>query len=197
MKINFDIPWPSEDDSIHNKSKEGHDAIIKALTPSFYSYANSYKNAADLIYQHRNDYQAWEVDSLVYPMFFLYRQYLELLLKEIIKTGDEIYHTNELQSNFHHRILELWDKSDEIFKKAEIINSKVQHNMVRDIIIEFNKIDPKSFSFRYPMDKDQNENLKDLDSIDLRNLYDIMQKVGNYIEACIIDLYNYQSYMNS
>lgn len=46
------------------------------------TYAMGYKRAGDILVQYVAD-NDWDQDFLVYPITFLYRQYLELRLKEL------------------------------------------------------------------------------------------------------------------
>src|SRR5665811_2493141 len=49
-------------------------------------YATGYREAADLLVRHIEQ-RGVDQDMLVYPVLFLYRQYLELEIKDLIRQG--------------------------------------------------------------------------------------------------------------
>ena len=54
---------------------------------------------------------------------------------------------------------------------------------VEKIAMEFAKIDPGSFTFRYPQDRKGNQIAIDMESIDLEQLRGVMAGVGNFFEC--------------
>ena len=60
-----------------------HNAYLKRACGSWYAYADGYRRAADII--NKNCQTFYDRNTLVYPMIFLYRQYIELALKDIIR----------------------------------------------------------------------------------------------------------------
>jgi hypothetical protein len=48
-----------------------------------YGYVKGYRIAAQAMTQRLVDQQGWETDFLVYPVAFLYRHHLELMLKSL------------------------------------------------------------------------------------------------------------------
>ena len=122
-------------------------------------------------------------DTLVYPICFLYRQYIELRLKEIIRSGRELLNEN---GNFpqHHRIKTLWPTAKKIL--IEIFNDKddtAELSFAEHVIMEFSNIDPESFSFRYPLDKSGNNPLEGTRYINLRHLSDCISKFAEVMDS--------------
>lgn len=118
-------------------------------------YTTAYKEAAEklvkeVVSSHRHQ------DTLVYPIVFLYRQYIELRLKEIIRSGRKFL---DEPGDFPttHRIHELWSSAKIIIKKIlENEEEKPDFEFVEHVLAEFSNYDPESFSFRYPTDKKGN-----------------------------------------
>ena len=50
-------------------------------------YVSGYKHAAEILNRHVLENRVIGFDTLVYPIIFLYRQYIELQLKSLIKYG--------------------------------------------------------------------------------------------------------------
>lgn len=78
-------------------------------------YISGYKDAADIL-ANRVIESGNNQDSLVYPIAFLYRQYIELQLKNIIKESRYLF---EDTSGFpeHNKIKALWDVANGLMKK--------------------------------------------------------------------------------
>ena len=116
-------------------------------------FAIGYKEAGDKLVEYVID-KSRDQDILVYPILFLYRQYIELRLKEIIREGRKLL---EEGSTFpkHHKILDLWNTAKTLAIKAfENESEPLDLIHAEHVIVEFSKIDPDSFSFRYPESKE-------------------------------------------
>lgn len=115
-------------------------------------YTIGYKEAADnlvcKVFEER-----FMQDALVYPICFLYRQYIELRLKEIIRSGRTLLDEG---TGFpqHHKINTIWTTAKEIINKVfSEEEEKPDLSLIEHVISEYSQIDPDSFSFRYPFDK--------------------------------------------
>jgi len=132
-------------------------------------YASGYKDAGDRLVEYVLA-KATDQDVLIYPIVFLYRQYVELRLKEIIKHGRILL---EEGSDFpqHHKIWDLWCTAKKIITKVfENENDPLDLGYAEHVIREFSQIDPDSFSFRYPIDKQGGKTLKGVTHINIRRL---------------------------
>lgn len=79
-------------------------------------YADAYKYAGDLLVQCNKENHKIK-DLLIYPIVFLYRQYIELRLKEIIRDGNQLLDIPE-EFPKHHRIDELWKQCRRILEEV-------------------------------------------------------------------------------
>jgi len=144
-------------------------------------YTIGYKEAADslvkkIIRTKRNQ------DTLVYPICFLYRQYIELRLKEVIRSGRVLLDEGKSFPH-HHKIKSLWQTAKGIINKVFPNDSKSPELLlVEHLITEFANLDPDSFAFRYPMDKTGNNPLEGMYHINLRHLFNCINKFGDVIE---------------
>jgi len=159
-----------------------HDSIVL--------YINGYRKAADLLVRKVADTSSNQ-NILVYPIAFLYRQYIELQLKYIIRESRILLSDG---SGFpeHHKIKALWDVANGLMKRivnevdpsAKDYIARNDVNEIGGIINQFNETDPESFAFRYPRDKKGNNNLEGLTHINLRNLRDqmdlLVEKLNKY-----------------
>jgi hypothetical protein len=127
-------------------------ACLSWLNDPIELYAIGYKEAGDRIVEFVLK-KAKDQDVLIYPIVFLYRQYVELRLKEIIREGRILL---EDGNNFptHHNIWDLWCTAKKIaFKAFQNENEPPDLKYAEHAIKEFSLIDPDSFSFRYPTTK--------------------------------------------
>src|SRR4051812_21456846 len=100
-------PLPSKEDKLFGTAEDWwNNACLNYAWNGWHIYALGYKEAADTLVSHVND-RGRNQDTLVYPIVFLYRQYLELALKDLIREGRSL---EDIAEPFprSHRIDELW-----------------------------------------------------------------------------------------
>jgi hypothetical protein len=142
-------------------------SLLHHNSEDWYAYAEGYKLAANASVE-RALKTVGEWDLLVYPACFLYRHYLELRLKQIIRRGGFVV---DEPADVHpkHRLLPLWERAKRIMTK--IWPDDDEHLAKIDgVIREFDGIDPFSYAFRYPVDTKGQEHLADLRALNLRNV---------------------------
>ena len=135
----------------------------------WYPYVAGYKDAADKMVEAAiNDFS----DNLVYPIMFLYRHYLEIMIKQMLWEfrslhfylrkyhGNLNYSAEVPKKNDHimrHNLMSIWkdlrDLMEESWNNDEDLSflADVEHR-----IKEFHDVDQSSFAFRYPVDKENN-----------------------------------------
>ena len=128
-----------------------NNACLNYLHDSLEIYAIGYKQGADALVEKVIKH-AQDQDTLVYPIVFLYRQYLELRLKEIIREGNCLLGIGQGFPG-HHRINDLWNSVKGIIRRVFEKKDIAEFEFINHVIIEFCNVDPESFSFRYPSDK--------------------------------------------
>lgn len=169
-------------------------------------YIEGYREAADKLV-HEVVQTGHNQDILVFPIAFLYRQYIELQLKLIIRES-RVFLDEGASFPEHHKINDLWNIANSLMKKLikdhdQTISDYITKEdvlTIKTIITEFVKVDPDSFSFRYPKDKKGNTNLEGIKHINLRKLHDQMeilkQKLDKYY-LCVSILRDFQDEMRS
>lgn len=125
-------------------------------------YATGYKEAGDRLVEFVLT-NAKDQDFLIYPIVFLYRQYVELRLKEIIREGQILLEEGNAFPT-HHKICDLWSDAKKIaMKTSDIIAGESEPpnlEYAEHVIKEFSNIDPDSISFRYPTTRKGDKNIK-------------------------------------
>jgi len=158
-------------------------------------YATAYKEAAEnlvkeVVNSHRN------LDTFVYPIVFLYRQYIELRLKEIIREGGKLLDEAGEFPMTHH-VHKLWPLAKRIVEKVfENEDGKQDFQFVEHVLAEFSKYDPESFSFRYPIDKKGNNPLLGLTHINVRHLSETINRLAEILEVASDRVSIYRDWKN-
>ena len=144
-------------------------------------YTIGYKEAADRLVDTRH-----MQDVLIYPICFLYRQYIELRLKEIIHSGRTLLKSGKGFPQ-HHKINALYQTAKEIIEKVYSDHENPPKlSLVEHIIAEYSRIDLSSFSFRYPFDKFGKNLLEGITHINIRHLSESIKKFGQIIDDIIV-----------
>lgn len=144
----------------------------------FFLYSEGYKSAGDALYNHCIANPFYN-NSLIYPMVFTYRQYIELRLKELILMGNNF---NNVEEDFpdQHSLLRLWNIYRNILFSIEQIDKNLLDSVER-LITEFNSEDPQSMNFRYPLSRGPNRSASlTRDTIDLKNFKSIIDKLYDF-----------------
>jgi hypothetical protein len=174
--LKTDFVWPhtaSDDDRNARVDPHSDGRLVLMIT--------GYKDGADLLVQ-RAEESEYQRDSLIYPIIFNYRQFIELSLKYLIATYG---HTVGIQANWQsHDIAFLWSVLVKV--QAEYGDDDRDHTnpVVAKIIAEFSKIDPDSYAFRYPVDRSGKLIPAGLEELDLPILAKVMDRVAAYFDGC-------------
>ncbi|MDR1871672.1 MAG: hypothetical protein LBS60_07060 [Deltaproteobacteria bacterium] len=171
----------------------------------FFSYAYGYKQSADLILNHAlKTGHPDKLDSYVFPACFLYRQYIELTLKDFYlrNSPDSEEIKQQTLIKCQHNLIDIWetfkdtindDLKDYIinfFNNAAIIDA------AEDYIKQFNDEDRNSFAFRYPITKKLELIHVNRRIINLQNLLERMKELENFFDGIKEVIYLYISLIN-
>lgn len=116
------------------------------------------------------------IDTLVYPICFNARHFIELFLKDSIR---KISNLNKkippIEVKATHDLMGLWDG----FSAAIARDSRLQQDgvLLREVFLEVAEIDNTSMAFRYPSDLDGKVHFPDLVHINLGVLGDRLREV--------------------
>ena len=132
------------------------------------TYAEGFKALADMGVDRA--LQGDPIDRTVYPIIFCYRQYLELRLKELIVIAGKLLDQNVTRPN-NHNLVQLWTMVRPLLEKVwHDTNLKQELDGIGRVVAAFAKVDPRSYAFRYPVDKAGNASLSDMDTINVKHL---------------------------
>lgn len=155
---------------------------------SFGLYAMGYKDTADHLVEHATRIGQ---DFVVYPIMFLYRHYIELSLKNIFYISQQLQDL-PVKEYREHNILILWEKVMIALKNVpgdyfgEFI--PVVLDNIKDRLEEFNKLDPGSFSFRYPTDSDNIGLPEENIPFNIRQVQEVMSEISKFLDVTVYGL---------
>ena len=177
-----DFPWPRKGDHLFVEREEWYsNAVLNGQRDNLSLYAVGYKRAGEMLVEavvkSRKDY-----DSLVFPIVFVYRQYLELRLKQLIRDSKRLLDDT---SGFPttHKIAELWKMCRPLLNQEELYVGDQVLDAIEELITEFADVDEDSYAFRYPTDTKNNPSLPDLSYVNLLNLAEVIKKMAHFLEA--------------
>ena len=176
-----ELRWPAVGDQLFRASTHWADArVAKDTRERFSRMAEGYKRAGDLLTQHAEQ-DVVDRHNLVYPAVFCYRQYIELTLKECIEDyGSKIGIAPDRR---HHGLVELWQRFEQILHSYGHNPNCSDVVVVGNHIAQFANIDPRSFTFRYAMEKDGSEFQIQRGELDLVNLRNVMETIYTFFDC--------------
>ena len=165
-------------------------ACLHVTPETWDTYAEGYKRAGDILVQYVIDNNR-DQDFLVYPIVYLYRQYLELRLKELIFVGSRLLDQNAKLPT-HHDLLRLWRQVRPLIEEVWP-NSQTNNYLdaIEDRLEELSSVDPGSYAFRYPQDIQGSPTLVGIRHINLRQLRDVIQGISNVLDGSSIGMGEY------
>jgi len=152
-------------------------------------YAEGYERAAKILIEHVKKGRQRDNDLLIYPIVFLYRQHLELRLKEIINEGRKLLKKSENGYPKHHKLDRLWPTAKGIIRQVwSHLSDPKEFDLIAHVIQQFTQYDPQSMNFRYPDQDAAHEDIATLDVINIRQFGDVMDKVSYFLDGVSIGI---------
>jgi len=177
--LNAPFRWPSRGDQPFsiNRAPDENARIAGDGFTRLVLMVEGYKKAADLMV--KRTVEDWrERDFLVFPIIFNYRHFVELSLKYLLATYG---HGVNIAPNWNSHDLEvLWSDFRKMLCRYGIDNPDEVDSVVASIILNYSKVDSRSFSHRYPVDREGKTLPVAQSELDLENLADVMNAVANY-----------------
>ena len=192
--------WPKIGDSFLAVGSESEtDAQLCAHSDWFIAYAMNYKVAADSVVE---SVEAKRVspDAVGYAVCFLYRHYIEVMLKGLIRIGNMLQSRSGDFPNDHHRIKDLWQACRPLLEEACPDGEKTDTDAVEKCLKELHKLDPSGVAFRFGEAKDGNSTLPHVLQLNLANMRDVMDRLAGFLEGSydwMYELVQYQADVDS
>ncbi len=173
--------WPQPGDKLFVPGYGRTVAYLGGYGTGFSRYAISYKDAADALIERVIEKDSG-ADLQFYPVAFLYRQYLELRLKQLLVSGGHVVY-DESKLTHGHDLKRPWAEVRKILESVWPGTYAEEMDALGKCIDELCQLDAKSMSFRYPVDKEGQPTLLGLDRVDVVNLKNVMDRIASFLDA--------------
>lgn len=178
--------WPKKGDRAFRPpvSLDRRACLEAFIMPSSGMYIVGFQQAADMIVDAaQEDGQC--PDYLFFPVAYLYRHHLELMLKELVRLGVRMGALEACDDCLaRHNLHKLWNRAKEVIKEAWPDSPDDDLRAVEQVIIEFHKLDPSGQAFRYARDTKGNRHLgSTAKHVDMINLKRTVDAVSSFLDA--------------
>ncbi len=178
--------WPKKGDRAFKPSvpSADHARFEAVVMPSDGTYVAGFQRAADMIVD-ATKIDDGNPDDLFFPVAYLYRHHMELMLKEMVRLGVRLGSLEGCDSILgQHNLDRLWDKAKQLIKEVWPNSPDDDLNAVEQMILEFHKLDPIGQAFRYARDRHGAAHLQGAPQrVDLDNLKAKVDAVSGFLEA--------------
>ena len=164
-------------------------AVLDSTTAVGDFHAAGYRQAAEILLQRflaDPEGTASERDTLVLPILFLFRHYLELRFKDIIVYG-HVLSGQQAEWRHGHDLDTLWTEVLQLC--GAVCGSAASADFVRvgECVSDLCQLDPASTSFRYPRDASGRPVFEHL-VIGLKALSATVASTGNFLDAVSMEM---------
>lgn len=162
----------------------------------FYPYVKAYTETPEILCNMINKDSKLK-GCLFIPMCYLYRNAVELSLKELLfeECSFGLNEALDLMSKKKHKILGLWNLIKEEIK--EHANAPEDDKTIIDVenyIVQLNNFDGSSDKFRYPTDKHLNMHFETKKKFDIDNVNNYFGQLLSFLSAVNTEMSVYNEY---
>lgn len=148
------------------------------------AYTEGYRRAADNLINHIDE-TGRDQDFLVYPVMFLYRHHIELLIKQIIELalklsddpGKHPYKKN------NHNLTSLWPVAEKLILEVDDTSRKSDFHLIKEVVNELQKVDAPATDFRYARRNDGTRSLEGIKYVNTRRFGEKMGAASDLLDA--------------
>lgn len=151
----------------------------------FYPYVKAYTDSAKFLNKLISKDETLK-DYLFMPMCYLYRNAVEISLKEILfeECSFELQEALKLMNKKKHRILGLWNLiKDEIVEHANPSKGDNTAEHIYNYLNGLNNIDGAADLFRYPFGKSLNVYFRKKRKFDIDNVYNFFEELLSFFRG--------------
>jgi hypothetical protein len=200
--------WPKKGDKPFALSSRDRASLEAFAMPSEEAYALGFQVAADMIVTGAEG-EDLSPDVLFFPLAYLYRHHLELMLKQLIGLGvraGAVEAPSDSRSEpcpacghrelpkdwrWDHNLHKLWNKAKLLIRRVWPDSPVDDLKAVERVLQHFNELDRTGQAFRYPRDKQGKPHPQSAPrQIDLDNLRSVVAGVSRFLDAAYAGIYD-------
>ncbi|HSW17217.1 MAG TPA: hypothetical protein VLJ86_08330, partial [Ramlibacter sp.] len=143
--LNDGLPWPRAADRLVSQGDpdwRNRAMLMHGWGDRWVVYAEGYREAADIVVDRIKAGHGHQ-DFLVYPVMFLYRQFLELAIKGLIRSARFLFDEEGKDDLGSHDLRRYWRVCRELLERASPGDSVEELGHIGRLIDEFCDHDPQ------------------------------------------------------
>jgi len=165
----------------HATGDPNGDVVIGRGQPDWHHFAHGYQAAAkELVAQLSGRGRIIEAACL--PILFLYRHSVELRLKALLIDLGELADSPEATEK-EHRLTPLWRKVRQQTLAYDRSQDSPWLDRAESLISELERLDPHSYSFRYPVGNDKVPLIAFGETINIEHFADVMEELDVVLDG--------------
>lgn len=148
----------------------------------FICNVNSYENCSDILYNIIN--RDSKKKNLFLPLCYLYRNSIELVMKQILYEESSYKYQEKLQklNDNKHKLYSIWKEiKEDVRKHAQVDENNKTLLNIESSIKELNDIDGVADLFRYPCDKNLSIYFKNRKFFDVDNVRSFFEHILTFM----------------
>ena len=148
------------------------------------AYTEGYRRAADILINHIDE-SGRDQDFLVYPVLFLYRHHIELIIKQII--GLALALTEEPDKRQYkkddHNLNTLWPLAQKLILDVDDSYRPSDFKIVKEVVKALHQVDERATDFRYARRNDGTRSLEGIHYVNTRRFGEKMGEASDLLDG--------------
>ncbi|WP_149477031.1 hypothetical protein [Escherichia albertii] len=148
------------------------------------AYTEGYRRAADILINHIDE-SGRDQDFLVYPVLFLYRHHLELLIKQIIGLALALAEDPDKHQykKDDHNLNNLWPVVQKLILEVDDSYRPSDFRLVKEVVKALHQADERATDFRYARRNDGTRSLEGIHYVNTRWFGEKMGEVSDLLDG--------------
>ncbi|EJQ0716799.1 hypothetical protein NZN85_004471 [Salmonella enterica] len=174
----------SEPGLLASDSDWHNNACLNYMPDHGTAYTEGYRRAADILIGHI-DASGRDQDFLVYPVLFLYRHHLELLIKQIIGLALTLAEEPDRHQykKDDHNLNNLWPLAQKLILEVDDRYRPSDFKIVKEVVKVLHQADERATDFRYARRNDGTRSLDGIHYVNTRRFGEQMGEVSDLLDG--------------
>lgn len=186
------FPWPADGDAFFSGDDHADNACLGWSHDEWYGYTEGYRRAVEVltlqVLERGNGH-----DTLVYPIIFSARHYIEIKLKYLLLAASALLDRDSAVSG-RHGLMETWRHLRPLLEEIFKGDDRGEIGTVQSLLQEFDVRDRSSMAFRYPVDLKGQSHHPRAFTIGLETFQKTFANLSSFFEACDAAIAEYSQY---
>ena len=174
----------SEPGLLASDSDWHNNACLNYMRDHGTAYTEGYRRAADILIKHIDE-SGRDQDFLDYPVLFLYRHHIELLIKQII--GLALALAEEPDKHQYkkddHNLNTLWPLAQKLILEVDDSYRSSDFKIVKEVVKALHQADERATDFRYARRNDGTRSLEGIHYVNTRRFGEKMGEASDLLDG--------------